>query len=253
MTYNLICYEELESTNLTLSELATCGAPEFTTVIAQKQTKGRGRLQRSFYSNGGLYMSVLLKPQALDDGESLITLYTAVCVCKALRKICRADVGIKWVNDIISDGGKVSGILCETHKGIDGEAYIIVGIGINLGSIDFPPELEGIACPVSVHEKKKAKIGKKLADHIVKQLSKYPKQLKSKHFLEYYRMNCRIIDKKVTVSGDGEPYEAIVMGISDDGGLMVFSRKGAKILKYGEVSVRPVPEENSESSTQTQP
>lgn len=248
MKYDLIQYEELESTNLTLSELATCGATEFTTVIAQKQTKGRGRLQRSFYSNGGLYMSVLLKPCVLDDEESLITLYTAVCVCKALRKICHVNVGIKWVNDIISDRGKVSGILCETHKGIEGDVYIVVGIGINLGSIDFPQELADVAHSVPVPEKKKEKIKKKLADRIVKQLSKYPKQLKSKQFLEYYRMNCRIMDKNVTVSGDGEPYEAIVMGISDDGGLMVFSQKGAKILKYGEISVHSVPEDKSESN-----
>lgn len=253
MKYDLVQYEELESTNLTLTELAKSGATEFTTVIAKKQTRGRGRLQRSFYSDGGLYMSVLLKPYDLDGGEALTTLYTAVCVCKALRKVCRANVGIKWVNDIIADGGKVSGILCESHKNSDGDTDMIIGIGINLGNIDFPQDLEGIAYSVPVPEKKRERVRKKLADHIVKQLSKYPKQLKSKRFLEYYRMNCRIIDKKVTVSGDGDPYEAIVMGISDDGGLMVFSRKGAKILKYGEISVRPISEDKSESSTPIEP
>lgn len=252
MKYDLIQYEELSSTNLTLADLAKGGASEFTTVIAKRQTSGRGRLQRSFYSDGGLYMSVLLKPHGLDGGEALITLYAAVCVCKALRKLCGANVGIKWVNDIVADKGKVSGILCESHTDVDGEVYIVVGIGINLGSIDFPRELAGVAYSLPVPERKKERLKQKLADSIVKQLSKYHKQLKSKHFLQYYRMNCVVMDKKVTVSGDGEPYEAIVMGISDDGELMVFSRKGAKLLKYGEISVRIIPNEQSEAQTSTE-
>lgn len=249
MKYDLIQYEELESTNLTLIELAKQGAAEFTTVIAQRQTGGRGRLQRSFFSDGGLYMSVLLKPRGLDGGEALTTLYAAVCVCKSLRRLCRANVGIKWVNDIVTDEGKVSGILCESHKDGEGETYIIVGIGINLGSIEFPQELDGIAYSLPMPERKREKLKQRLANDIVRRLSKYQKQLESKQFLEYYRMHCVVTDKKVTVSGDGEPYEAIVMGISDDGELMIFSHKGAKLLKYGEISVRIVPDGKSEEHT----
>lgn len=57
--------------------------------------------------------------------------------------------------------------------------------------------------------------------------------------MNYYREFCSVMDKRVMVSGDGEPYEAVVMGVDDDGGLMTISKKGAKILRYGEVSIKP--------------
>ncbi|MBR2370933.1 MAG: biotin--[Clostridia bacterium] len=239
----LINYSTTDSTNAQAKALAEQGAEELTVVTAKSQTNGKGQKDRSFYSNGGLYMSVILRPQdsvSIDD-LSLLTLYAATCVLKALKRCFPTPLGIKWVNDILSKEGKVCGILTETTLSANAgyTEYSIVGIGINLGKIDFPHDLKEIAASLEVDENRLPRIRKKLVKLIAKGLSRYRRELKSRKFLYYYRLNCVIMDQKITVnphSGE-EPYEATVLGISDDGGLMTVSKHGAVILRSADVSV----------------
>ncbi|MBQ5840748.1 MAG: biotin--[Clostridia bacterium] len=142
----LFVHEELDSTNLTARRLTAQGAAEGTTVVACRQTAGRGRLGRSFHSpDGGLYLSMILRPaQTADTG--LITSCAAVATARAIRRVTDLPVGIKWVNDLYIHGRKVCGILAQGELSPAGElTAVILGIGINVAAAPFPSELTPIA------------------------------------------------------------------------------------------------------------
>lgn len=131
-------FKSLPSTNDKAMELAhQLTTPEFSYVVAEEQTNGRGRNGNSWCSSagGGLYMSMLLRPQLPAELLPQLTLVAGVAVCDVLKSFFHsentAEVGIKWPNDILVNGRKVAGILCEAE--LSGEhAAIVVGIGINI-------------------------------------------------------------------------------------------------------------------------
>ena len=140
-------YACLSSTNDHARAGALSGAAANTLVAACRQTAGRGRQGRSFFSpEGGVYMSLLLRPERLDNPER-ITVAAAVAVACAVEKISGKEAKIKWVNDVLVDGKKVSGILTEGGMTADGKAWAVLGIGVNLSAPEggFPEELCGIA------------------------------------------------------------------------------------------------------------
>lgn len=137
-------YEEtVDSTNRVAVELAQGGAPEGTVVLADHQTAGRGRLQRSWQSPPGcnLYFSVILRPAIPPHDASQVTLVAGVAVAEALSAVCPERVRIKWPNDLLIGGRKVCGILTETRMAAGGIDSIIVGVGLNVNiqRADFNP------------------------------------------------------------------------------------------------------------------
>jgi len=138
-------YELLDSTQNRARELAEAGAPDGTLVLADQQVQGRGRLGRSFVSppGKGVWMSLVLRPSIPLPFAPQLTLLTAVALCRSLRQTTALDIGIKWPNDILLEGRKVSGILLESAAEDDRLRYVIAGIGINvnLEATDFPEEV----------------------------------------------------------------------------------------------------------------
>lgn len=138
----------LGSTNTEALERARQGAPEGLCIVARRQTAGRGRYGRTWISekDAGLYFSIVLRPKLEVQFLPLITLMAGVAVHDMLREYgLRPD--IKWVNDILVDEKKISGILAETAETRDGVA-VVVGIGINLTSDNFPPEIAESAASI---------------------------------------------------------------------------------------------------------
>jgi BirA family biotin operon repressor/biotin-[acetyl-CoA-carboxylase] ligase len=138
----LQCFDEVDSTNTLARSLAVVGAPHGTAVIAEAQTKGRGRLGRSWASPRGknLYLSVVLRTELPVEGLGQITLAAGVATCETVAAWKPAQ--IKWPNDVLVDGRKIAGILAELEGG--GPARIVVlGIGVNLNTewADFPADL----------------------------------------------------------------------------------------------------------------
>ena len=131
---------ELGSTNTELKKLARAGAEEGRVLIALKQSGGRGRLGRSFYSpNGtGLYISVLVRPGLKSEETVFVTAMSAVCMARAIDRLCGKHALIKWVNDIFLDAKKVCGILCESafEQSSMLSEYVVIGAGVNI----YPPE-----------------------------------------------------------------------------------------------------------------
>jgi BirA family biotin operon repressor/biotin-[acetyl-CoA-carboxylase] ligase len=147
-----------DSTNRVAFELARTGAPHGSTVIAESQTAGRGRLGRSFFSPAyqNLYTSILLRPQQLNtvDAPSLIPC-TAVAVAEALAEHVRDpdQVEIKWPNDVLLSGLKTSGILMEMSAEATRVDFAILGIGINLNveRSELPDEFRSGATSLRSH------------------------------------------------------------------------------------------------------
>ena len=138
-------HDALPSTNDRVRELAGQGAAPFTVVIADEQTRGRGRAGRRWESppGAGLWMSFLLRPDA-GVSHALTPILVGLATARAIETLCPAlRPEVKWPNDVLIDGRKAGGILCE---GVGGEA-IVVGVGINVsqGDADFPAALRGRA------------------------------------------------------------------------------------------------------------
>lgn len=134
-------FRETASTNDLLLQMAEHGEPEGTVIFAERQTAGRGRFRRPWHSADGLglWFSVLLR-RALTDPTKL-TPYVAVCVTEALEAFAGESVGIKAPNDVYGRFGKLAGILIEARTGASPFAVIGIGINVNQGEQDFPPDL----------------------------------------------------------------------------------------------------------------
>ena len=127
------------STNTVARQIAERGVQEGTVVIAENQTRGKGRLGRKWLTKpGGLWMSLVLKPEIDPMHASSITLLAAVSVTKALRS-AGLEAVIKWPNDVIVNGKKICGILTEMSAETDAVNFIILGIGVNVNN-DVPLE-----------------------------------------------------------------------------------------------------------------
>ncbi|MFC1977034.1 biotin--[acetyl-CoA-carboxylase] ligase [Chloroflexota bacterium] len=132
----ILHHQEVTSTQDVAEQLARGGANEGTVVIAEMQTKGRGRKGRNWISpsDGGVYISIILRPNLLPSQIIQIPLIAAVAVSKAIQIATPLQPSIKWPNDIIIGGKKVAGILTEMSCETDGIHYVVLGIGVNVNT-----------------------------------------------------------------------------------------------------------------------
>lgn len=146
--------DSIDSTNLLAAELARGGAEEGTTVLAEQQTAGRGRLGRSWVSPArlNLYCSVVLRPAIPPLEVPRLTLVAGVAVAEAILSTAAVPARIKWPNDVLIDGRKVAGVLTELEAEADRVRFVVVGIGVNLNATagDFPPELRDKATSLAL-------------------------------------------------------------------------------------------------------
>lgn len=225
-----IALTETDSTNRVAKELARQGADHGTVVSALRQTAGRGRLGRSFFSpEGGIYLSVILRPRLPLADRTLLTPMAAVAVCRAVEELCGVSPRIKWVNDLYLGNKKLCGILCEGT----GDA-VIVGIGLNyaMPPDGFPPDIPATALyPAGGGPVSKQGLTEAIAKAV---LAAEPRECMS----EYRRRNL-VPGKTVTVHPvGGEPYSARALDIDDRGRLVVECDRGTMALDSGEVSIR---------------
>ncbi|GAB5046658.1 biotin--[acetyl-CoA-carboxylase] ligase [Thermodesulfovibrio sp. TK110] len=152
----IVVYDEVESTNSKANELLKQGYPSGTVVIADRQTKGKGRLGRKWISPSGknLYMSIALKPDIPPKYATLLTLTSVVACTTALRRYTDIPVMIKWPNDMLIDDKKIGGILTEMK--IEGEkiksAIVGIGINVNMTEEDIPEEIKEIATSLKIYK-----------------------------------------------------------------------------------------------------
>jgi BirA family biotin operon repressor/biotin-[acetyl-CoA-carboxylase] ligase len=238
-------HASLKSTNETAKELAIAEAKHGTIIIADSQTGGRGRYNRSFFSppGHGIYMSIILR-QAQRHWTlvpTLMTSYAAVSVCEAIEITTEKNPQIKWVNDIFIDGKKICGILTEAITDYESGniQWIVVGIGINFTTpaTGFPEEIKHIAGSL-FSEDKPTITRNQLAAEISSRILNIESNCDSSTMLAKYKKRLMMIGKKVIVTGPHDPFEAMAVDIDEAGRLIVRKDNGDIISLFsGEISI----------------
>ncbi len=232
-------YEEIDSTNKQAKMLAGQNAPSRTVVTADRQTAGRGRMGKGFHSpTGGLYMSVLVRPDLPLTAMMSITACTAAAVHEALKAF-GIVTQIKWVNDLFLNGRKICGILSEGSFNAEllKMDYLVIGIGINLHpDPHLPEELKTIVTDIETETGKKINRCQLLAE-VLKQMKKYFDEISQRTYLKIYTENSCTLGHRVRtdtgITGTAERFteEAGLIIKLDDGTEMVLSTGSAEILK----------------------
>ena len=247
----------VDSTNNVLKQYAAEGKRQDMVLLAEKQSAGRGRRGHSFYSpeGTGLYMSLLLHPDAGPKEAAMLTTLTAVAAAKAVEKVSGETVQIKWVNDVWMRGLKISGILTEGSASLEeGKLeYVIVGIGINMYEPQggFPEEIKNVAGAVFESHEQKENLRNMLVVEFLENFMAYYQDFPARNYLEEYRKRCFVIGKRVRIiTPEGAPGRtkdtdaadreyALVLGIDDECHLNVRYDDGTtEYLSSGEISVK---------------
>ncbi len=237
-------FSSLDSTNTEAKRKLNNGVDADFLIVAEEQTKGKGRLGRTFYSpaENGLYMSLALHNLNPDADTTLITTLAAVAVCQAIEELTDEKPQIKWVNDIFLNGKKICGILTEGIINLETQSIqsIILGIGlnVNLDESGIPEELKPIIG--SLFEKKEQSASRnEIAAKIIQHFYRLYETMSSKLFLDEYRKRCFVLGKDVTFVLQKKHYEGRAIAIDDKGGLVVkLPDHSEKTLSYGEISIK---------------
>jgi len=236
-------YDEVGSTNDVIKEMANAGAEEGEVAIAFRQTAGKGRLGRSFFSpkDSGLYFSMLLKPTVLFDEAVLITTAAAVAVCKAIELVSGLDAQIKWVNDVLINGKKVCGIGTEAAFNAEVGAldYVVVGIGVNLYNPEggFPADIADKAG--YIFEERQDDVRNRLIAEILRSFDVFYQSLGERSFITEYRDRCKILGREIFVCKVDGKCPARAVDVDDRCRLLVRYKDGSEeLLNSGEISIR---------------
>lgn len=242
--FSIEVHKVLDSTNEEIKRRVLDGAAHGLTILAEQQTKGKGRLGRNFYSPAGtgIYMSILIKPELEGSDAVLITTATSVAVCRGIRKVLGLEPQIKWVNDIYLRDKKICGILTEAISDFEMGKIdsIIVGIGINYSTDDFPEDLKERAGSLGIENHVPRN---ELVAAVLNEFWEIYNDITGRKFMEEYRRRSNVIGKEVRFLEKDVWREARALDIDEDGGLLVeyTGSEGERVkrtLHTGEITLR---------------
>lgn len=233
MNYHAIHFDEIDSTNNYLKNSYKL-LNDFTFVTADYQSKGKGRNDRVWSSNKGdnLMFSFLIKNPVLLRKYGALSLITAIEVAKLLEAYNFKEVKIKWPNDVFINDKKVCGILLEGQI----LEYLVIGVGLNVNQKIFPDDLRRPATSLSLEMNKSfdiKEIEKELFSNIVNDYL----SLNEKPFLEYFRNHNYLLNKRVRVLINDEPFIGEVVGIDDNFYLQIKTRDMLLHIDSGEIEI----------------
>ncbi len=223
-------FPELKSTNIMAKEKALHRAERIdggTLIITERQSAGKGRLGREWFSPaGGIWLSIILYPQLSPSYISRITLMTAVAVVKAIKVCTQIESQIKWPNDILISEKKVCGILTEMSAELDIINWVVVGIGINvnIGHREFPENIQENTISLKEASGKEV-LRVKLVQIFLQEFEKYYEILKRREFssiLKEWKLYSHTLGRRIRV----DTGEKIITGEAVD-----INEEGALILK----------------------
>ncbi|MDP3029220.1 MAG: biotin--[acetyl-CoA-carboxylase] ligase [Deltaproteobacteria bacterium] len=219
------------STNNVARDLAEKGAPEGTIVIAESQTKGRGRLDRTWHSppGAGLYFSIVLRPQLDPSDLPKITLLAGIAVAESIEETTGLHPLIKWPNDLLLADKKVAGILTELYGDIT-SPYVILGIGINVHTRreEFLPELQEIATSLAMvggQNISRTRLLQAVLEHLEKWYELFKKGV-FQPILDAWRKRCVIIGAHVKILSGEKELEGTVVDVDVGGALLLRDQSG---------------------------
>ncbi len=240
MGFRLHALNEVDSTNRIAAEMGREGHPKGTVVVAEVQKGGKGRLDREWFSpQGGLWMSVLLKPNMAPDDASIITLLAGCAVAAALREDLSVDATLKWPNDVLVGNKKVCGILTEMDAKDGKVEQIVIGIGINVNNpLEGMPE--DVQCKATnimdilgtiVHRPS-------LVLSILKEikvLTKYTRSAEGRAMLlQKWKEMSSTLGTEVAVESTGSTITGKALDLDEKGALIVETENGPKTVLSGD-------------------
>lgn len=224
----------IDSTNKQAKRLIENGVSGRLLIVSDCQTAGVGRQGKSFYSpsSTGIYLSAVTRPNVRINEVLTATAAAGVAVVRAIEKLTDLKPLIKWVNDIYIDDKKVCGILARTVVSSSIVDGLIIGVGINISTTQFPEEITGHAGSLNREIDRNI-----LAAEIAKNIFELTSDT-NKSYMNEYRQKSNIIGKEITYYRDSIPHSAFAVDIDNSAGLVV-EENGKKItLTGGEISVR---------------
>ncbi len=226
----VIVYPKLTSTMEIARIAASNGVPEGTVIIAEEQTAGKGRLDRSWVSpKGCAILSIILYPDIMRL-PSLI-MVASVALINTIKKITGLKASIKWPNDILINGKKVSGILIESTINDKNVGYAVIGMGINVSfNINDYPEIASIATTLS-DEKGKYISRVDIIRTLLVEIEKLYLLLSTDKDAIYreWRDNMDTIGKRVSAKAGDIVYEGVADSVSEDGSLVLTLSNGKQV------------------------
>jgi BirA family biotin operon repressor/biotin-[acetyl-CoA-carboxylase] ligase len=232
------------STNTALRALADAGEPEGSVLVADEQTAGRGRAGRAWFSprGGGLWFSVLLRPDRPAAEVAGLSVATALSVASALRETPGVDARVKWPNDVVAEGRKLGGVLLESRQSPSGlvESVIVgVGINVNLAHADLPPDLASSATSLSALAGRDVPASDVLRAVLVRYNEDW--RLFSARGLEPFRARwvalSATLGRPVEVAQGGATVRGVAVDLSPAGALVVETEGGRRVeVWHGEVA-----------------
>ena len=237
-------FEEIDSTQNFAQNIAADKKENGTIIIAEKQTSGRGRLDRKWTSpKGGIWFSLIIHPKFDVSSSTLIPILSAVALSKSIKSVLDIETEVKWPNDITMNGKKVAGVLVDASFQTNSIDYLILGIGINFDidtkklekRLTKTPNFYGID---SLRGKEDKTPPKKLLKEFLLQFEKNLYQLdkgeKSKIIKEWTKRAAGI-GKKITINTSNGKISGISQGIDNDGALKIKTRNEIKKIYVGDV------------------
>jgi BirA family biotin operon repressor/biotin-[acetyl-CoA-carboxylase] ligase len=239
-------FTSVASTNTQAQAWAAAGAPEGSTVVAEYQTAGRGRLGRSWQAQAGqnLTLSIILRPGFSAERLGLIILAASVAVAEAVES-CTAPLipSIKWPNDVLIGGRKCCGMLLETVLTGPARPTVILGIGLNVNQGQFPPPLEEHATSLLLETGRftpraplLAALLSRLEHHYQSLALDDGKTVRERYRGRLARLNQRT---RLHLTGTSEAIEGTIEGISETGAIILHTEAGPRVFHTGDVTTQP--------------
>ena len=235
----ILFFEEVDSTNNKAKQIAL-EEKEGTVVISEMQTSGRGRRGREWYSpKGGIYVSFILKPNVSPEKASQLTLVSSLALVETLNAIDNnLDAKIKWPNDVLISGKKISGILTELSADMENINYIVVGVGINLNTEKEILPVNGTSLKIETREEVSIKL-------FLKSFLEYYDLIYEEYLnggidqiIERWKNNSDTLGKKVKIIGINETYDGLAKDIDENGALILQTKEKEIKVYSGDVSLR---------------
>lgn len=238
-------FDTIGSTNDEALAWAEQGAADGSLVIADQQTKGRGRLGRPWVTNLGaaLAFSIILRPSAEEiDHLGLFSPLAGLAVCLALQNM-HLPAEIKWPNDVLLARRKTCGILAESSWQGAQLQGVVVGIGINVASSAVPPADEVLFPATCVEEHLDEPVDRlELLRSVLKSFFEWRQHVGSAGFIQAWESRLAFIGEQVTLkNSDGQGFSGILSGVDAQGNLRIQLGDGTpKLVSVGDVHLRPV-------------
>jgi BirA family biotin operon repressor/biotin-[acetyl-CoA-carboxylase] ligase len=231
--WNILYFPEVSSTMDVARDQAKKHCPDFTAVIAGRQTKGRGRLNRRWLSDdGGLYFTMVLRPPIPLQLSFKVSFLASLTLAKVIRKTLQIDAMVKWPNDIMVDERKISGMLVELEAEADRVFFIALGMGINVNN--DPSEAESGAS--SLKKIMGREVSKKdLLARFLKEFRHWMKKADFDHVISEWKKHTVTLGRHVRIVTQQTESEGLAVDVDENGALVLEMANGErKKIIYGD-------------------